>query len=172
MSLKDDLKADIKANTNNPKGKAVVFCYRIANHLHLKRKNIFFRIIGFPIIKLYRITFIWLLGIEVPDTVSIGRGFQMWHGTGLVINPATIIGTNVLLRHTTTIGNKYSGSGCPVIGNNVEIGAHTIIIGDVSIGDNVTIGAGSIVTKSIPANSIAYGNPLKIIEKKEAGARA
>jgi maltose O-acetyltransferase len=50
------------------------------------------------------------------------------------------------------------------IGNNVWIGGGAIICPGVSIGDNCTIGAGSVVTKDIPSNSIAVGNPCKVIK--------
>ena len=50
------------------------------------------------------------------------------------------------------------------IGNNVFIGTRCIILKGVSIGDNSVIGAGAIVTKSIPANCIAAGNPCRIIK--------
>lgn len=54
--------------------------------------------------------------------------------------------------------------GKPVsIGKNVWIGGHCTILPGVIIGDNVVIGAGSVVTKSIPANVIAVGNPCKVI---------
>lgn len=49
------------------------------------------------------------------------------------------------------------------IGNNVWIGGGAIIMPGVTIGDNVVIGAGSIVTKDIPSNKIAYGNPCQVI---------
>ncbi|MBC7401314.1 MAG: serine acetyltransferase, partial [Mucilaginibacter sp.] len=81
---------------------------------------------------------------------------------------------NCTLRNSTTIGNKKQADGtfgpAPRIGNNVDIGANVIIIGDIEIGDNVVIGAGSVVTKSIPANSVAVGNPAKILDKKETTA--
>lgn len=49
------------------------------------------------------------------------------------------------------------------IGNNVWIGGHVCVLPGVTIGDNAVIGAGSIVTKDIPANSLAVGNPCKVI---------
>ena len=107
------------------------------------------------------------MGVEIPAKTKIGVGLQIWHGVGLIINVKVVIGNDCTLRHTTTIGNKFAGGGSPVIGDNVDIGAHTIIIGDIKIGNNVTIGAGSIITKSIPENSIVYGNPLKLKLKKE-----
>ena len=52
------------------------------------------------------------------------------------------------------------------IGNNVWIGGNSIILPSVCIGDNVIIGAGSVVTKDIPSNSIAVGNPCRVIKSK------
>lgn len=57
------------------------------------------------------------------------------------------------------------------IGNNVWIAANVVIIGGVHIGDNAVIGAGSVVTKDIPANYIAYGvpcKPVRIINEKDS----
>ncbi len=51
------------------------------------------------------------------------------------------------------------------IGNNVWIGGSVTVLPGVTIGDNCTIGAGSVVTKDIPANSIAVGNPCRVIKK-------
>lgn len=53
--------------------------------------------------------------------------------------------------------------GCIEIGNNVFVGTHTTILYNVKIGDNVIIGAGSIVNRDIPANSVAVGVPAKVI---------
>jgi maltose O-acetyltransferase len=53
------------------------------------------------------------------------------------------------------------------IGNDVWIGGNVTILPGVTIGDNCTIGAGSVVTHDIPANSIAAGNPAKLIKMTE-----
>lgn len=53
------------------------------------------------------------------------------------------------------------------IGNNVWIGGGAIIMPGVTIGNNVVIGAGSIVTKDIPDNSIAYGNPCQVMRENK-----
>lgn len=53
------------------------------------------------------------------------------------------------------------------IGNNVLIGNGTIILKGVNIGNDVVIGAGSVVTKDIPSNSLAVGNPAKVVKKIE-----
>jgi len=54
-----------------------------------------------------------------------------------------------------------------IIGNNVWIGTRVIILPGVQIGDNTIIGAGAVVTKSFPANSIIGGNPAKIIRIRD-----
>lgn len=112
----------------------------------------------------------WFLCVEIPFRTKIGKSLQLYHGQSLVVNNEVIIGDNCVLRQSTTIGtNKVvqdgKSSGCPVIGNNVNIGANVVIIGPIEIGDNVTIGAGSVVVKSIQANSKVAGNPARIIAK-------
>ena len=52
-----------------------------------------------------------------------------------------------------------------IIGNNVWIGGGVVILPGVTIGDNVVIGAGSVVTKDIPSNTIAFGNPCRVIRE-------
>jgi putative colanic acid biosynthesis acetyltransferase WcaB len=164
MGLRARIKADIAANRNNKKGLVIVVSYRIANYIHFS-KNLLIRILGYPLIKFYHWVYIWLLGIEIPENTKIGSGLQVWHGAGLVINHQAVIGSNVLLRHCVTIGNKGEGTGVPILGNNVQVGANSVIIGEITIGNNVVIGAGSVVTKSIPNNCVAYGNPAKFKQK-------
>jgi acetyltransferase-like isoleucine patch superfamily enzyme len=59
------------------------------------------------------------------------------------------------------------GEGNVVIGNNVYLGVHTVVLRNVRIGDNAVVGAGSVVLKDIPSNVVAAGNPAKIIKKIE-----
>ncbi len=67
--------------------------------------------------------------------------------------------------HKIQGGSTYKTSTKPVrIGDNVWIGGNTVIMPGVTIGDNVTLGAGSVVTKDIPDNKLAFGNPCKIIK--------
>lgn len=63
------------------------------------------------------------------------------------------------------IRNAEYEYGAPItIGNNCWIGGNTVILPGVTIGDNVVIGAGSVVTKDIPDNAVAVGNPCKIVK--------
>lgn len=96
---------------------------------------------------------------------KIGRDIHLYHPFATIIN-AKSLGNNFICRNNTTIGNKNNDHKLrPVIGNNVEIGANSIIFGDINIGNNVTIGAGSVINKDVPDNCIAFGNPFKIIKK-------
>jgi len=83
-----------------------------------------------------------------------------------VVNSKTLLGSNISLRQCTTIGHKDSSKACPRIGDNVDIGANVVIIGDIDIGKNTIIGAGSIVVRSCPPDSVLVGNPAKIIKTR------
>lgn len=73
-------------------------------------------------------------------------------------------GENLLLTSTHQPGNFLTVLASPIsIGKNVWITYRCIILGGVTIGDNTIIGAGSVVTKDIPSNVIAAGNPCKVI---------
>ena len=74
---------------------------------------------------------------------------------------AESIGDNFSCIHMTTLG--ATGKGRPVIGDNVSLGANVTIIGPVHIGNNVTVGAGSLVVKDIPDNCVVGGNPARIL---------
>ena len=92
---------------------------------------------------------------------KIGPGVGIAHPYSTVLN-AESIGANFSCIQCTTIGKK--GDKRPIIGDNVSLGANVVIIGDVKVGNNVIIGAGSVVVKDIPDNSVAVGNPARVIK--------
>ncbi|WP_299099283.1 serine acetyltransferase [uncultured Alistipes sp.] len=102
---------------------------------------------------------------EISKTTDIGPGAYFAHPFSTVIN-AKSIGKNFSCRHITTIGNKNDGKNDqrPVIGDFVTLGVNVSIIGPVRIGNNVIIGAGSVVVNDIPDNCVAVGNPAKFIK--------
>lgn len=99
----------------------------------------------------------------IPFSTKVGKGLKYAHPYSTILN-AESIGDNLSCLHCTTIGKKGPGERRPRLGNNVTIGCHVAIIGDITIGNNVTIGAGSVVVKDIPDNSIAVGNPARVIK--------
>lgn len=163
----DLIRKDLEANKGNIKSSLLVIGFRIS---HWFSTSTLKRIIGFPFRLFYKFVTEWIFNFELKDTTSIGAGFQIWHcGHGTVIGPAVIIGENVSIRHNTTIGGKgFDGKGKrPVIGNNVSIGPHCVIIGEITIGDNAVIGAGSVVVKDVLPNDVVVGNPAKPIGKRK-----
>src|SRR2546427_10790263 len=108
----------------------------------------------------------WLTGIEIHPAATIGRGFFIDHGMGVVIGETTEIGGHVTLFQGVTLGGtgKERGKRHPTLGNHVGVGAGAKILGGIKIGDNVKIGANSVVLKSVPPNSTVIGVPARIIK--------
>lgn len=100
-------------------------------------------------------------GDNLGNYIQANNGITF--GSNVEIGPGTkIISSN----HELENFNKQKKCKPIIIGDNVWIGANCVILPEVQIGSNVVIGAGSIVTKSIPSNSIAVGNPCKVIKEK------
>lgn len=104
-------------------------------------------------------------GIYISHLTQIGYGLYIGHGGPLVVNASAILGNNVNLSQYTTIGANDTKAA--VIGDNVYIGPSVCVVGHVSIGNNVTIGAGSVVTKDLPDNATAAGNYAKVLHYRD-----
>jgi putative colanic acid biosynthesis acetyltransferase WcaB len=149
----------------NAKSRFLVVAFRLGQSLHYLPKPLS------PLFKIYRFIYQfvtdWIMGIDLPWDTQIGPNLKLLHGQGLVVNRHSIIGSNCILRHSITIGNKKVGGGYPKIGNNVEIGTSSVILGEITIGDDVIIGAGSVVVKDVPSGAVVAGNPARIIKMRE-----
>lgn len=106
-------------------------------------------------------------GIEIHPGAKIGKEFFIDHGSSIVIGETSIIGNNVTIYQGVTLGgiSLKKVKRHPTIGNNVVIGAGAKILGPVKIGDNVRIGANSVVTIDVPDNSIVVGVPGRIVSR-------
>ena len=109
--------------------------------------------------------------------IEIGNNFYSNHNLIILDGAKVEFGDNVFIApncsfytagHPINIEERNEGIeyAKPIkVGTNVWIGGNVIVLPGVTIGDNVTIGAGSVVTKDIPSNVIAYGNPARVIKK-------
>lgn len=104
---------------------------------------------------------------------TVGNNFDVYVSKIDMTNPYLIsIGDNVTITNSTILTHDaslketlgYTFVSKVTIGNNVFIGYNSTILPGVSIGDNVVVGAGSVVTKDIPSNSVAVGNPCRVIK--------
>lgn len=98
-----------------------------------------------------------------PELIHIGNNVRLASNVTFVTHD---VSHNMLNNLPESIGGGYrftEKKGKIVIGDNVFIGANTMILYDVTIGSNVIIGAGSIVTKDIPDGSVAVGVPCKVV---------
>ena len=111
----------------------------------------------------------FLTGIEIHPGASIGRRFFIDHGMGVVIGETAEIGDDVMIYHGVTLGGRSLErvKRHPTIGDRVTIGAGAKVLGPVSIGADTAIGANAVVTRDVPAESIATGIPAVIRPRSE-----
>ena len=107
-----------------------------------------------------------LTGIEIHPSATIGSGFFIDHGMGVVIGETAEIGSYVTLFQGVTLGGtgKERGKRHPTLGSHVVVGAGAKILGGITVGDNVKIGANSVVLKNVSANSTVIGVPARVIK--------
>lgn len=110
--------------------------------------------------------------VHVGKNVYANSNLTLVDDTHIYIGDSTLIGPNVTIDTAghpilpeLREGVQYQFNLPVHIGKNCWIGANVCILPGVSIGDNTVIGAGSLVTKDIPANVVAYGSPCKVVRE-------
>lgn len=160
------IRQDWRVNSH-VKSRFVLTLYRLA-HASYNDKWRLTRALATPYRFVYRVMVDWIMGIDIPCRVTIGRGVVLYHSIGIVINERVHIGDDCIIRHAVTIGNKLGDDGesdPPTIGNRVEFGAGAIVIGNITVGDDATIGAGSVVTRSVAPGAVVVGNPAREVAR-------
>ena len=103
-------------------------------------------------------------GVEIHPGATIGRRVFIDHGMGVVIGQTAVVGDDVVLFHSVTLGGRSMthGKRHPTVGDRVVVGAGAKILGPVWIGDDAQIGANAVVVKDVPAGAVAVGVPAKV----------
>ena len=100
-------------------------------------------------------------GVDIHPAARIGKGLMIDHATSVVIGETAVVGDNVSMLHSVTLGGtgKADTDRHPKIGNGVLIGAGAKVLGNISVGEEARIAAGSVVLKDVPAHCTVAGVP-------------
>uniref|UniRef100_UPI004049554C serine O-acetyltransferase n=1 Tax=Flavobacterium sp. TaxID=239 RepID=UPI004049554C len=136
----------------------LILNYRIGHYLS-KRRNIIINICLLYLKKRQHIKF----GCDISYNAIIGKNIKFPHPIGIIIGEGTIIEDNVKVWQHVTFGSKGdSEMRYPYIKSKAKIYSSAQIIGGVTIGNNVKVGAFSLVMCDVPDNATAIGIPAKI----------
>ncbi len=110
-----------------------------------------------------------MTGIEIHPGATIGPGFFIDHGMGVVIGETAEVGADVTLYHGVTLGGTSLNKGKrhPTIGDRVVVGAGAKILGAILVGADSRIGANAVVVKPVPANSVVVGVPGQVVVRTQ-----
>ncbi len=111
-------------------------------------------------------------GIEIHPGATIGPGFFIDHGMGVVIGETTEVGANVTLYHGVTLGgvSLNKGKRHPTLEDNVMVGAGAKVLGAITIGAGSRIGANAVVVKPVPPDSVVVGVPGEVVVRSKSRA--
>lgn len=106
-----------------------------------------------------------VFGVDIHPNARIGKGIMIDHAHSIVIGETAVVGDNVSMLHSVTLGGtgKEDGDRHPKIGNGVLIGAGAKILGNIHIGERSRIAAGSVVLHDVPSCKTVAGVPAKIV---------
>ena len=98
-------------------------------------------------------------GIEIHPGATIGKNLFIDHGSGVVIGETSVIGDNCTIYQNATLGGtgKEHNKRHPTLLDNVVVGAGARILGNITVGNNVKVGANSVVLKDVPDNCTVVG---------------
>lgn len=104
-------------------------------------------------------------GVDIHPAARVGKGVMMDHAHSIVIGETAVVGDNVSMLHSVTLGGtgKSDGDRHPKIGNGVLIGAGAKVLGDITVGRCSRIAAGSVVLADVPPCKTVAGVPARIV---------
>ncbi len=111
-----------------------------------------------------------VFGVDIHPAATIGCGIMIDHATGIVIGETAVVGNNVSILQSVTLGGtgKTSGDRHPKICDDVMIGAGAKVLGNIEVGKGSKIGAGSVVLQTVPPHTTAAGVPARIVGRPES----
>ena len=111
----------------------------------------------------------WFTGIEIHPGAKIGRRSFIDHGMAVVIGETTEIGDDVTIYQGATLGGtgKDTGKRHPTIGDRVIVSSGAKVLGPFRVGNDVKIGAGSVVLKEVPDGCTVVGIPGTIVKRSK-----
>ena len=106
-----------------------------------------------------------VFGVDIHPAARIGRGIMIDHAHSIVIGETAVVGDNVSMLHSVTLGGtgKEDGDRHPKIGDGVLIGAGAKVLGNIAVGHCSRIAAGSVVLHDVPPCKTVAGVPARII---------
>ncbi|MCA3447793.1 MAG: serine O-acetyltransferase [Rhodobacter sp.] len=106
-----------------------------------------------------------VFGVDIHPAATVGRGIMIDHAHSIVIGETAVVGDNVSMLHSVTLGGtgKEDGVRHPKIGNGVLIGAGAKVLGNIEIGHCSRIAAGSVVLQDVPPCSTVAGVPARVV---------
>ncbi|MBD3765236.1 MAG: serine O-acetyltransferase [Rhodobacterales bacterium] len=106
-----------------------------------------------------------VFGVDIHPAARIGRGLMIDHAHSIVIGETAVVGDNVSMLHSVTLGGtgKEDGDRHPKIGNGVLIGAGTKVLGNIRVGNCSRIAAGSVVLADVPPCTTVAGVPARVV---------
>jgi serine O-acetyltransferase len=106
-----------------------------------------------------------VLGVDIHPAARIGKGIMIDHAHSIVIGETAVVGDNVSMLHSVTLGGtgKEDGDRHPKIGDGVLIGAGAKVLGNITIGHCSRIAAGSVVLADVPPCKTVAGVPARIV---------
>ena len=104
-------------------------------------------------------------GVDIHPAAKIGRGIMIDHAHSIVIGETAVVGDNVSMLHSVTLGGtgKEDGDRHPKIGNGVLIGAGAKVLGNINVGPCSRVAAGSVVLEDVPAKTTVAGVPARVV---------
>jgi len=139
------------------KGYQAVQAYRIANWLWRQGRRDMAFFVQMRVSEIF--------GVDIHPAARVGQGIMIDHAHSIVIGETAVVGDNVSMLHSVTLGGtgKEDGDRHPKIGDGVLIGAAAKVLGNIHVGANSRIAAGSVVLADVPRCKTVAGVPARIV---------